>query len=119
MPNQTKASEVEILVAEDSPTQAEQLRQLLEEQGFQVSVAINGRAALDAARQHPPTLVITDVVMPEMNGHELCAALKSDPGLKDIPVIMVTTLAGIQDIAESLKCGADNFIRKPYNPKTL
>ncbi|MDZ4255801.1 MAG: EAL domain-containing protein [Sulfuritalea sp.] len=118
-PEQIRPSEVRILIVEDSPTQAEQLRQLLTGHGFGVAVAGNGREALAAALAHPPTLVITDIVMPEMDGYELCAALKADAQLKDIPVVMVTSLAGIQDIARSLECGADNFIRKPYEPKAL
>ena len=92
---------------------------LLADEGFRVTVAVNGREALCAALARPPTLVITDVVMPDMNGYELCAAIKADATLHDIPVIMVTSLTGIQDIAKSLECGADNFIRKPYEPRTL
>jgi diguanylate cyclase (GGDEF)-like protein len=110
---------VKVLIAEDSPTQAEQLRSLLDAAGFTVSVAGNGREALGMALADPPQLVITDIVMPEMNGYELCTELKADPLLKDIPVVIVTSLAGIQDIAKSLECGADNFIRKPYEPKSL
>ncbi len=110
---------VEILVVEDSATQAEQLRLLLEEQGYRVTVAGNGRAALEALREARPTLVITDIVMPEMDGYALCAAIKSDASFKEIPVVIVTSLAGIQDIAKSLECGADNFIRKPYDPTML
>ena len=119
MPNKTNPNGVRILIVEDSPTQAEQLRLLLAGAGFAVSVAGNGREALDMARAEPPTLVITDIVMPTMDGYQLCTAIKADPGLKDIPVVMVTSLAGIQDIAMSLECGADNFIRKPYEPKNL
>jgi CheY-like chemotaxis protein len=110
---------VEILVVEDSPTQAEQLRFLLEEQRYAVRVATNGKEALEAVRQRRPTLVITDIVMPVMDGYALCRAIKSDPELKDIPVVIVTALTGLQDIARSLECGADAFIRKPYDPKTL
>ena len=114
-----RTDQVDILIAEDSPTQAEQLRILLTRRGYRVTVAGNGRDALRAALAHPPTLLITDIVMPEMDGYELCAAIKADPALKHIPVIMVTSLTGIQDIAKSLECGADNFIRKPYDSKTL
>ena len=118
-PNTITPDHVRILIAEDSPTQAEQLRLLLSSAGFAVSVAGDGREALGMAFAEPPTLVITDIVMPVMDGYELCAAIKADPRLKDVPVVMVTSLAGIQDIARSLECGADNFIRKPYDPKTL
>ncbi|WP_114970787.1 EAL domain-containing protein [Rhodoferax ferrireducens] len=110
---------VDILIVEDSPTQAEELRFLLERENHHVRVAVNGWLALAAVKESRPTLIITDIVMPEMDGYELCAALKADPALKQIPVVMVTSLSGIQDIAKSLECGADNFIRKPYDQKTL
>ncbi|MDB5813022.1 MAG: hybrid sensor histidine kinase/response regulator [Rhodocyclales bacterium] len=110
---------VTILIAEDSPTQAEQLRFLLEAHHFTVISANNGKDALALAHLHKPTLIITDVVMPEMDGHQLCRAIKSDPALKSTPVVMVTSLTGLQDIARSLECGADNFLRKPCDPAML
>ena len=110
---------VHILIAEDSPTQAELLRGLLEEQGYLVTAAGNGRQALDAARARKPTLVVTDIVMPEMDGYALCRAIKDDEHLADVPVVIVTSLAEIQDIVMALDCGADNFIRKPYEPGAL
>ncbi|QDQ26569.1 response regulator [Chitinimonas arctica] len=110
---------VTILIAEDSPTQAEQLRFLLEAHEFVVLLAGNGKDALALATAHRPTLVITDVVMPEMDGYQLCTAIKADPELKETPVVIVTSLAGLQDIARSLECGADNFLRKPYDPAML
>jgi len=121
MDNKTSQGDrmVDILVVEDSSTQAAQLCYRLEENGYATRVAGNGRLALEELRRQRPTLVISDVVMPEMDGYELCRAIKSDPALQDIPVIMVTSLAGIQDIARSLECGADSFIRKPYDPKAL
>ncbi len=112
-------SEVEILIAEDSLTQAEQLRYLLEVHGYTVMSAVNGKEALALARQHKPTLIISDILMPELNGYELCKAIKSDEILKDIPVILVTTLTESQDIMLGLECGADNFIRKPYDERYL
>jgi diguanylate cyclase (GGDEF)-like protein len=107
------------LVVEDSPTQAEQLCYLLQQHGYRTRTALNGRLGLEEIRRHRPTMVISDVVMPEMDGYALCRAVKADAELKDIPVVIVTSLSGIQDIARSLECGADNFIRKPYDPHTL
>lgn len=115
----TRNNAVEILIAEDSPTQAEQLQYLLEGHDYKVAVAENGRKALELIRQHRPSLLISDIVMPEMNGYELCKAIKSDEVLKDIPVILVTTLSDVLDIMKGLECGADNFIRKPYGEKYL
>lgn len=115
----TKSKSVEILIAEDSATQAEQLRHLLEERGYTVTAAVNGKLALEAARKRVPTLIISDIVMPEMDGFAFCKAVKADKSLKDIPVIIVTSLTSMQDIVQGLECGADNFIRKPYDPKNL
>src|SRR5712691_5471415 len=110
---------VEILVAEDSPTQAEQLKHLLTEQGYAVMVATNGKQALAAAHQRKPTLIISDVVMPEMDGYAFCKEIKSQAELKDVPVILLTSLSSAQDVIKGLECGADNFIRKPYDEKYL
>jgi signal transduction histidine kinase len=109
----------EILIAEDSPTQAEQLRYLLEERAYTVRVAANGDLALASARQSKPTLIISDIVMPEMDGYTLCKTIKSDERLKDIPVILLTSLSEPEDVIKGLECGADNFIRKPYDEKYL
>ncbi|MBS0367635.1 MAG: EAL domain-containing protein [Proteobacteria bacterium] len=118
-PAHNEASAVDILVVEDSPTQAEQLCYLLQQHGYRTRMAANGRLGLEEIRRCKPTLVISDIVMPEMDGYALCRAVKADPELKDIPVVIVTSLSGIQDIARSLECGADNFIRKPYEPHAL
>ncbi|HEY3914130.1 MAG TPA: response regulator [Verrucomicrobiae bacterium] len=110
---------VEILIAEDSPTQAQRLKHILEQQGYHVTHAANGRLALDAAKRLHPTLIISDVVMPEMDGYELCRQVKIDPELTDTPIILVTTLSDPQDVISGLECRADNFVLKPYNESHL
>ena len=112
--NQIKPDEIEILIVEDSPTQAERLRRLIQSLHYNARVAANGQLALEAIRIRKPHLVLSDIVMPEMNGYELCRAIKSDPTLRDIPVILVTSLNDPKDIIRGIECGADNFIRKPY-----
>ncbi len=112
-------SDVRILIAEDSPTQAQRLAHTLEQSGYQVTATANGRRALESARGGKPTLVISDIVMPEMDGYQLCERIKSDPQLKDIPVILVTTLADPQDVIRALECRADSFVVKPYDERYL
>jgi signal transduction histidine kinase len=112
-------NDIEILIAEDSATQAQRLRHILETQGYRVRVAANGKLALEEARRGKPALVISDVVMPEMTGYELCAQVKGDPALADVPVILVTTLSDPQDVIRGLECRADNFILKPYDSDYL
>ncbi|MDP3873900.1 MAG: response regulator [Methyloversatilis sp.] len=110
---------VQILIAEDSATQAQLLQMLLEENGYAVVTAPHGRAALAALATCEPALVISDVMMPELDGYGLCSAIKADPQFKHIPVMLVTTLSDPDDVIRGLECGADNFIRKPYDEKYL
>ncbi len=105
----------EILIAGDSPTQAEQLKQVLEERGHAVTVAANGKQAFEAARTRKPSLIVSDIVMPEMDGYALCKRLKTEKDLKDVPVILMTSLSSPEDVVKGLECGADIFIRKPYD----
>jgi two-component system, cell cycle sensor histidine kinase and response regulator CckA len=111
--------QVNVLVAEDSPTQAAQLIFLLEERGFHVTHARNGRLGLDLAKAQRPDLIISDIVMPEMDGYEFCRAVKSDSSLRGVPVILVTSLSSPHDVFRGLDAGADNFIVKPYEEGNL
>ena len=110
---------VEILIAEDSRTQAEQLRYLLEEHGYGVRVAGNGREALAAVRERKPTLVVSDIVMPEMDGYGLCRAIKEDERIGDVPVILLTSLSDPEDIVLGLEARADCYCTKPYDEEHL
>jgi len=110
---------LEILIVEDSPTQAQRLHHILEGQGYDVTIAANGGEALEAAQGRKPGLIICDVIMPEMDGYELCHRVKSDASLADIPVILVTTLSDPHDVIRGLECRADNFILKPYDERYL
>jgi two-component system, sensor histidine kinase and response regulator len=110
---------VEILIAEDSPTQAAHIKRILEGQDFRVVVTHDGKEALAALRRHKPTLVITDIRMPEMNGYELCHHIRADEQLADLPLILLTELSDPEDVFRGLQCGADNFITKPYDPGNL
>src|SRR3990172_2840378 len=115
----TMKNGVEILIVEDSPTQAAKLKFFLEQHGYQVSVANNGKEAIASMSKRKPTIAISDIIMPEMDGYELCRQIKADENLKDIPVILLTSLSDPEDIVRSLECGADNFITKPYEEKYL
>src|SRR5688572_25084945 len=113
--------EIEILIAEDSPTQAAQLQHILESHDYRVLVAGNGRQALAMLREREskPALVISDITMPEMDGYKLCREIKADERLKEIPVMLLTSLSDPHDIILGLECGADNFLTKPYDEKML
>jgi two-component system, sensor histidine kinase and response regulator len=109
----------DILIAEDSLTQAARLEHLLREQGYDVRIAGSGSKALRAAREKPPTLLISDIVMPEMDGYTLCKQIKTDEKLKDVPVVLLTSLTAAEEVLKALECGADSFIRKPYDAEYL
>lgn len=111
--------EVEILIVEDSLTQAQQLKFILEKKGYKVALANDGVQALKYVEQNMPNLVVTDILMPEMDGYELCQKIKEDERLQHIPVILLTALSDPTDVIKGLKVRADNFITKPYNEKFL
>ncbi|HSX71942.1 MAG TPA: response regulator, partial [Pseudomonas sp.] len=112
-------ADAEILVVEDSPTQATELQYMLEAVGCKVRVARNGREALEMIAVRKPTIVISDIVMPEMDGYELCRQLKNSAQTQNIPIILVTSLADARDVVHGLASGADNFIVKPFDEKYL
>ncbi|MHC5004071.1 MAG: response regulator, partial [Planctomycetota bacterium] len=110
---------VSVLIAEDSRIQAQILAKNLVAAGFDVRVAENGAAAMDAIQERRPTIVVSDIEMPQMTGYELCSAVKSDPELRTIPFILLSTLSEPEDIIRGLDCGADNYVTKPYHPDFL
>jgi len=109
----------EILVVEDSLTQAKRLERLLKEHGYGVRIARDGLQGLAFAQEKKPTVVITDVMMPEMDGYELCRRIKGDEMLRDVPVVLLTSLSDPRDVIRGLQCGADNFLTKPYEDAHL
>lgn len=115
----SKIGQGKILVVEDSNVQAKKIKFLLEENGLEVTVCPNGKEALQSALYETPMLIISDIVMPEMDGYELCAAIKNEEKLKNIPIILLTSLRDPLDIIKGLQAGADNFITKPYEEKYL
>jgi PAS domain S-box-containing protein len=116
--DQTK-SKVDILIVEDSKTQAEQLKFLLEKNHYTVITAENGRKALALFENYIPSIVISDICMPEMDGYELCKKIKELNNEQEIPVILLTSLSEPEDVLQGLDCGADNFITKPYKDDYL
>ena len=108
-----------ILIVEDSPTQAQQLQYMLEQHGYEVSAASNGRLALELMLKFKPEIVVSDVNMPEMDGYELSRRVKNDEDLRHIPIILVTTMSDPHDVIRGLECGADNFVLKPYDEHYL
>jgi signal transduction histidine kinase len=108
----------EVVVAEDNAEMRRLLGALLGRE-CRVRLTRNGLEALDAVRQRAPDLVLTDVMMPKMSGIELCRALKQDPNMRDIPVVLLTSKAEREMKIEGLELGADDYITKPFHPREL
>ncbi len=108
-----------ILIVEDSRTQAEELRYLLESNDFIVTHALNGEIAIRMLTGFTPDIIISDIVMPGMDGFRFCSLVKEDDHLKDIPVILLTSLSDSKDVIKGLECGADSFLVKPYSEEFL
>ena len=117
MKTHNEKSGVIILIVEDSRTQAEYLQHILENEGYRVIVAGNGSQALEKINIERPTIVLTDILMPEMDGYELCRTIKQNENFADIPVILVTQLFDPADLIKGLEAGANNIIIKPFEPK--
>ena len=113
---------INVLILEDSPTQSAELEYILEKGGYSTAVVINGKEGLEYLNNPintVPDVVISDIVMPEMNGFDFCRVLKKNDNLKDIPVVLLTSLSDPTDVISGLECGADNFITKPYKSDYL
>jgi len=112
-------SHIEILIVEDSPTQALHLKHILHRHGYTVTLQKNGKDALAYMHENKPTIVISDIMMPEMDGYELCRQIRADSVLKHVPVILLTQLVDPRDVIRGLLSGADNFVTKPYSDTFL
>lgn len=105
-----------LLVAEDDRKHAEILRRYLESTGYRTTIVHDGRTALDRIRQVQPDLVLLDVMMPELDGLDLCAILRRESA---VPVLMLTARSSEDDLLLGLEQGADDYLTKPYRPREL
>ena len=108
--------EARILVAEDDRKQADLICRYLEREGYSVAVVHDGRAAIEAARQRRPDLLVLDVMMPRVDGLDVCRVLRAE---SDVPIIMLTARSTEDDMLLGLDLGADDYLTKPYSPREL
>ena len=108
-----------ILVVDDSPVNLRLVVRTLEGRGYRLLAAKNGRAALDIARRVHPDLILLDVMMPELDGFEVCRALKSDPSTRDAIVVFLSALGEVTDKVTGLELGASDYITKPIQPEEV
>jgi CheY-like chemotaxis protein len=108
-----------VLVVDDQPSTAEMLAELLKEQGHEVLTALSGEQALERVRRDRPDLVVSDIVMPGIDGYELCRRLRADSATALLPVVLVTSLDPQTERVKSIDAGADDFLSKPVSSVEL
>ena len=108
-----------ILIVDDTPANIQVLSTTLKDQGYQISVATNGRQALEVLKRMRPDLILLDVMMPEVDGFETCRQLKAAEQWRDIPVIFLTAKSEIGDIVQGFELGAVDYLPKPFNAHEL
>ena len=110
---------MKILIAEDEPSLRENLQWMLELEGYEVTAACHGGEALAYAQQARPDLVLTDVMMPVLDGYGLIRALREDSKLATVPIIMLTAMADHNDVRSAMNLGADDYLTKPCRREEL
>ena len=108
-----------ILLVDDEPDLLELVRVNLDQAGYRVETAEDGREALAALRRSPPDLVILDLMLPDVSGTEICRQVRADQRLSEIPIIMLTAKADEVDRVVGLEMGADDYVTKPFSPREL
>ncbi len=114
-----KRTRAHILVVDDVPANVELLEALLTSDGYDVTTAADGHEALEFVAEDEPDLVLLDVMMPGMNGFEVCEQLKAGETTRFIPIVLITALDGIEDKLRGIAAGADDFLTKPFNRQEL
>ncbi|UJR81320.1 hybrid sensor histidine kinase/response regulator [Sandaracinus amylolyticus] len=110
---------MKVLLVEDSRTQARRFQSALERAGMRVMVRHDGAEGLRAALEDPPDVVVSDVLMPELDGWELCLALRDDPRTASLPIVLMTSLTDPDDVLRALAAGADGYVGKPFEDAVL
>ena len=109
----------QILVVDDEEDLLELVRYNLTREGYRVSCVATGEEALQAARKQPPDLIVLDLMLPAVDGLEVCRRLKGDSKTRDVPIIMLTAKSEESDMVLGLERGADDYIAKPFSPRVL
>src|ERR1700689_4887128 len=108
-----------ILVVEDDRDISELISYNLEREGYDIACLYDGSEVIDFVRKRKPDLIILDLMLPEVDGIEICRTLKSDGNTKHIPIVMLTAKSEESDVVIGLQMGADDYIPKPFSPKVL
>jgi class 3 adenylate cyclase/CheY-like chemotaxis protein len=117
--NQSATIPASILIVDDTPDNVRLLSTILTKQGYQVRKALNGQRAIATVQEFPPNLILLDVMMPDMNGYEVCAQLKASPKTSSIPIIFLSALDDVLDKVKAFDVGAVDYITKPFQNKEV
>lgn len=118
-PLEKSLADRKILVVDDEPFILKSLAFVLKKEGFHVESATNGLEALETIRREKPDLIFLDIMMPKMNGLEVCQWIRQDPQLRDIHVIILTAKGQEADREKGLQIGADEYMTKPFSPSMV
>ena len=108
-----------ILIVDDSPLNTKLLKFILDEAGYRTVIASNGEEGIAAVNDHRPDLILLDVMMPDIDGFEVCRRVKSDPVNENLPIIFITALDQTEDIVKGFELGGVDYVTKPFNKKVL
>jgi DNA-binding response OmpR family regulator len=112
-------AQVSVLVVDDDPVIQRLLQVNFELEGIDVDIAVDGEEGLAKAKASPPDVVISDIMMPRMNGLELLDALRAEPKTAGLPIILLSAKAQVADVQRGLELGADDYVTKPFDPLEL
>ena len=113
------ADKQRILLVDDEPSIVKMVGKRLEVEGFEVVIAMDGEEGLNKARTEHPDLIVLDLMLPKLNGYEICTLLKQDPRYQKIPVVLFTAKAQEKDEKIGMECGANAYVRKPFRAQEL
>lgn len=108
-----------VLLVDDNPQNLQVLGQTLQNEGYEIAMALNGNEALNFLKEDKPEIILLDVMMPELNGFDTCKKIKENDEVKDIPVIFLTAKTDVDDIVQGFDAGGVDYISKPFNRREL
>jgi len=113
------SEKLRILLVDDEPSILKMVGKRLEIEGFEVVMAVDGAEAVQKAQTEHPNLIILDLMLPKLNGYEVCTKLKQDPAYKHIPIVLFTAKTQDKDEKLGMECGANAYVRKPFRAQEL
>jgi DNA-binding response OmpR family regulator len=108
-----------ILIVDDEPNIVTSLEYLMKREGYEVQIAVDGEAGLKAAAGGAPDLILLDIMLPKMNGFEVCERLRGDPRCRGVKIVMLTAKGRQADTARGMAAGADLYVTKPFSTREL